>query len=385
MDGRPYQVINPAYEFRLRVIDLRKLNANKSSDKAARLILEERRKTFDLETGPLFRTVVLRLTDTENFLLITFHHSIADFWSVQVFRSQLAIIYEALSQGFTLSLPESRIQAADYAIWERRQLEDQGFDQQLNYWRKQLAPPMRKLSLAKSRQRMKGVLFQTKRIAFELDENSLAAMKATARQENVTPFVIVLSVLNIALHYWTRETDIRIGVLLANRGQSVSQDVMGNFVNTVVIRNFVDGQMTLRQFLKQVQAGFHSASLNQELPFSHLVRVLRDENKIERSDLFQVLLSYQSPSFATNGWSGITFAPLGWRPRRTTSEAMLTACDIAFNLRETETKLTGTVNIRTSVFEKGVATGKIRGLKKLIQYVAENLNESISSGGAVLK
>jgi amino acid adenylation domain-containing protein len=385
MDGRPYQVINPAYEFRLRVIDLRKLNANKSSDKAARLILEERRKTFDLETGPLFRTVVLRLTDTENFLLITFHHSIADFWSVQVFRSQLAIIYEALSQGFTLSLPESQIQAADYAIWERRQLEDQGFDQQLNYWRKQLAPPMRKLSLAKSRQRMKGVLFQTKRIAFELDENSLAAMKAAARQENVTPFVIVLSVLNIALHYWTRETDIRIGVLLANRGQLVSQDVMGNFVNTVVIRNFVDGQMTLRQFLKQVQAGFHSASLNQELPFSHLVRVLRNENKIERSDLFQVLLSYQSPSFATNGWSGITFAPLGWRPRRTTSEAMLTACDIAFNLRETETKLTGTVNIRTSVFEKGVATSKIRGLKKLIQYVVENLNESISSGGAVLK
>jgi amino acid adenylation domain-containing protein len=385
MDGRPYQIINPACEFRLRVIDLRRLNPNKSSDKAARLILEERRKPFDLEMGPLFRTVLLRLTDTENFLLITFHHIIADFWSVQVLRNQLRFIYEAFSQGLTPSLPEPRIQAADYAIWERRELEDHGFDQQLDYWREQLAPPLRKLSLAKSRQRIKGVLVQTKRIAFELNESSFAALKAAARQENVTPFVIVLSVLNIALHHWTGETDIRIGVLLANRGQSVSQDVVGNFVNTVVLRNFVDVQITFRQFLKQVQAGFHSASSNQELPFSHLVRVLRNENKIERFNLFQVLLSYQSPSFATNDWSGIRFAPLGWRPRRTTSEAMLTACDIAYYLRETETKLTGAVNVRTSVLEKGGATSKIRGLKKLIQYVAANLSESISSGYAVLK
>jgi amino acid adenylation domain-containing protein len=385
IDARPYQIINPACEFRLRVIDLRKLNPNKSSDKAARLIMEERRKPFDLEMGPLFRTVLLRLTDTENFLLITFHHIIADFWSVQVLRNQLRFIYEAFLQGFTPSLPEPRIQAADYAIWERRELEDHGFDQQLDYWREQLAPPLRKLSLAKSRQRIKGLLVQTKRIAFELNESSFAALKAAARQENVTPFVIVLSVLNIALHHWTGETDIRIGVLLANRGQSVSQDVVGNFVNTVVVRNFVDVQITFRQFLKQVQAGFHSASSNQELPFSHLVRVLRNENKIERSNLFQVLLSYQSPSFATNDWSGITFAPLGWRPRRTTSEAMLTACDIAYYLRETETKLTGTVNVRTNVLEKGGATSKIRGLKKLIQYVAENLSESISSGYAVLK
>ena len=114
---------------------------------------------------------------------------------MQVLRNQLATIYEAFSQRLTLSLPEPRIQAADYAIWERGQLEDHGFDQQLDYWRKQLAPPMRKLSLAKSRQRMKGLLLQTKRIAFDLDESSLEAMKAAARQENVTPFVIVLSVL----------------------------------------------------------------------------------------------------------------------------------------------------------------------------------------------
>jgi amino acid adenylation domain-containing protein len=383
IDARPYQIINPACEFRLRVIDLRKLNPNKSSDKTARLILEERRKPFDLETGPLFRMVLLRLTDTENFLLITFHHIIADFWSVQVLRSQLRFIYEAFLQGLTPSLPEPQIQAADYAIWERRQLEDHGFDQQLDYWREQLAPPLRKLSLAKSRQRMRGVLFQTKRIAFEFNESSFAAMKAAARQENVTPFIIVLTVLTIALHRWTQETDIRVGVLLANRGQPASQDVMGNFVNTVVVRNFVDGQMTFRQFLKQVQAGFHSASSNQELPFSHLVRVLRNENKLKRANLFQVLLSYQSPSFATNDWSGITFAPLGWRPRRTTSEAMLTACDIAYYLRETETKLTGTVNVRRSILEKGGATSKVQGLMKLIQYIAENLSESISSGCAV--
>jgi amino acid adenylation domain-containing protein len=385
MDGRPYQIINPACEFQLRVIDLRKLNANRSSDKAARLILEEKRKPFHLEMGPLFRTVLLRLTDTESFLLITFHHIIADFWSVQVFRSQLNLIYEAFSQGLTPSLPESRIQSADYAIWERRQLEDHCFDQQLDYWREQLAPPLRKLSLAKSRQRMKGVLFQTNRITFELDEGSLATMKAAARQENVTPFIIVLAVLTIALHEWSQETDIRVGVLLANREQSVSQDVIGHFVNTVVVRNLVNPQMTFRGFLKQVQAGFHSASSNQELPFSHLVRVLRNENKFERSNLFQVLLSYQSPSFATNDWSGITFAPLGWRPRRTSSEAMLTACDIAFNLREMETKLTGTVIVRASVFEKGLVNGKIRGLMKLIPYVAENLSENILSGRAVLK
>jgi hypothetical protein len=379
VNGCPNQIIKPAREFRLRVIDLRKWSADKSSDRAARLILEEKRKPFNLSKGPLFRTALIRLTNEENFLLLTSHHIILDFWSVQVLRSQLRSIYEALSRGLSPDLPEPQIQFADYAIWERKQLEEHRFDQQIQYWKEQLALPLNKLNLVKTRRAAKSVLIKTNRIAFEVDEGLLAAIKSAACQEKVTPFAIVLSALNIALYHWTRQTDIRVGVLVANRGHSVSQDVMGNFVNTVIIRNNVDGRMTFRQFLKQVESGFYSALSNQELPFAHVVRVVTNVNKISRSDLFQVQLSYQSASGAPTELSGTTFASLGWRSRRSTSEFMLTACDMAFNLRETETTLTGTVNVSSSFFEPGKATRNLQGFIRLLHYVVKNVEASISS------
>ena len=106
---------------------------------ATGLILEERLQPFDLAVGPLIRVKLLRLTDRENLLLITAHHIIVDHWSMQVFRRELITLYEAFCHGKSSPLPEPTIQFGDYACWERRLLDDGLFNDQLVYWKNQLA------------------------------------------------------------------------------------------------------------------------------------------------------------------------------------------------------------------------------------------------------
>ena len=138
-DGEPVQMISPTMDAKLRVEDLRGLPKAEREAEALRRAREEKRRPFDLERGPLVRTKLLLLDQEEHLLLLTMHHIVSDGWSMVVFWRELAALYEAFSSGRPSPLPELPIQYADYAVWQRQWLTGEVLEEQLGYWKAQLA------------------------------------------------------------------------------------------------------------------------------------------------------------------------------------------------------------------------------------------------------
>ncbi|HEV3051066.1 MAG TPA: condensation domain-containing protein, partial [Longimicrobium sp.] len=139
VDGSPVQVIAPFGGFVLPVEDLSGLGDADREAAVARRVGEEARRAFDLSTGPLFRTVLLRLGAQDHVLLVSVHHIVSDGLSLGVLYRELSALYEAYREGRTSPLPELAVQYADYAAWQREHLRDGVLEGKLAYWRERLA------------------------------------------------------------------------------------------------------------------------------------------------------------------------------------------------------------------------------------------------------
>ena len=361
------------------ILDLRTLEAENIGDNAAALIVEERQTPFDLSMDPLIRIKLLRLTDEINFLLVTMHHIVSDEWSMRIFQRELIDFYQSFSLGCETAVSTPSIQCADFASWEVQLLGNGLLDKQLNYWRKQFSGLLPQLQFTKGPKSRRTLSLEIKRKRLEFGKTVSAAIKTLSSQEKVTPFVVVLSVLNVFFHLWTGQQDIRVGTLVANRALKESEGVIGHFVNTIVVRTTVDPTMTMRQVIKSVRTVFVSALANQELPFEYLARVLEKEEAIERSSLFQVLLNYHDWSFETAKLPGVTFASFGWRQPGSISDLALTACDLVFDIRATATKFTGYVNYKSATVGNDVVTDIIPGFGRILERMVLDAGETVSS------
>ena len=231
--GQPMQVVDEVTDISLTCHDLRSREADIISGRAAAVILEEREYPFQLATGPLFRIVLVRLTETENLLLITMHHILSDHRSMQILSQELALIYKHIICGKPLTFTKPALQFVDYVHWERRMLATGSLDNKLVFWRRQLAPPLHNLEFRDDSKTKRRVNFLTSRRSFEFDEHLVAAIKAFAIVEKCTTSMVFLSALNIWLFSQTGQTDIRVGLLMANRGDPQTTGTMGHLMNTV--------------------------------------------------------------------------------------------------------------------------------------------------------
>jgi amino acid adenylation domain-containing protein len=379
IDGRPVQVIKEVSDSPLPVVDLPSKPFGNLEQEAAGLILEERTQSFDLGVGPMLRTKLLRLTDKEYLLLVTMHHIISDHWSMQIFRRELITLYEAYSRGQTSPLPEPAIQLADYASWERRVLDEGLLNTQLAFWKKQVAAPASQLEFQKNGKERKKPNVYTTRQLMELDETLFTGIKALARRENCTPFMVLATALNIVLHLYTGQRDIRIGTLVANRGRRETEGVTGHFVNTVVLRTYLAPETTVKQLLRQVRRVALMAYAHQELPFEQLARVLERDPIVDRGSLFQVLLNYQHHHFESPPIPGLTFAALDLHQSREGSDLTLTTFDLIITMRESSTTLTGCVNYKTDVIDEEDINRMLESFSKLLKNLTAHSVEQIVS------
>jgi acyl carrier protein len=378
VDGRPVQVINKIPDFRLPYMDLRGEYADEVSQTAASVIFEEREGPFDLASGPLLRIRLLRLTDTDYLLLITMHHIIGDYWSMQLFWTELATLYVTVSQAQASPLADPVIQFAEYACWERQLLDNGLLDGQLAYWKSQLAGPLPQLELKKAGKVPKVPSFRTSRQTLEFDESLYSGIKFLARKEHCTPFMVLVAALSIALHHQTGQQDIRIGTLVANRSQRESGRVIGHFLNTVILRTRLFPDMTCKCVLKLVREVTLAAYANEELPFEQLARVLQEEQNIMPSSLFHVFLTYQRSTFQSHKLPGVTFASLGGQLPFMGPELLPTAFDLIVNVRETSTKFTGSVNYKVDAINADDVHIMCESLFAVIQSLVSNTERLVS-------
>ncbi|HEY6406895.1 MAG TPA: condensation domain-containing protein, partial [Ktedonobacteraceae bacterium] len=270
VDGRPVQVIQPSLTISLPMIDLRHLSEAEREVEALRLATQDAQQPFDLTKGPLLRVMLIRFNEAEQRLYLTLHHIIFDGSSVyQVFLPELRTLYEAFSTGQSSPLPDLPLQYADFAVWQREWLQENVLEDQIAYWKTQLkdAPAMLELPTDRPRPQVPG--YRGAVTSFLLPKQLADALKELSRQEGVTLYVILLAAFNTLLYRYTGQEDILIGTVTAGRKQVEVEQLLGIFINTLVLRTDLGGNPDFRELLRRVQEVTLEAQDHQDVPFEY--------------------------------------------------------------------------------------------------------------------
>ncbi|MGR2707781.1 amino acid adenylation domain-containing protein [Pseudomonas sp. S191] len=270
---------------------------------------------FDLEQGPLLRVKVLQLAPDEHVLVLVLHHIVSDGWSMQVMVDELVQMYVAYSQGKDVQLPALPIQYPDYALWQRSWMEAGEKERQLGYWRERLGGEQPVLELPLDHPRPAVQSYRGARLDVSVEAALVNGLKALAQREGVTLFMLLLASFQTLLYRYSGQSDIRVGVPIANRNRAETERLIGFFVNTQVLKADIDGQMTFSQVLAQVKQRALEAQSHQDLPFEQLVEALQPERSLSHNPLFQVMFNHQTEGHKTRAAQqlpGLALEALEW-------------------------------------------------------------------------
>jgi len=297
-EGRPFQVVAQALRVELPVIDLGGLADAQRETEIRRLAGVEAGRPFDLGQGPLVRVMLLRLDDQDHVLLLTLHHIVADGWSMGVCVRELAVLYTAFMAGAPSPLPELPIQYADFAHWQRQWFQGGVLEQQLSYWRTQLAE-LPVLHVPTDRPRPAVQTFRGATEAFTLPGPLSESLVALSRREEVTPFMTLLAAFQTLLARYSGQDDVVVGSPIANRNRAETEGLIGFFVNSLVLRTDLSGAPSFRELLRRVREVCLGAYAHQDLPFEKLVQELHPSRDLGREPLFQVVFGLENTPVET--------------------------------------------------------------------------------------
>jgi non-ribosomal peptide synthetase component F len=366
VDGQVAQVIDPAPRATLEQVDLSQLPAGQAERTALELCIDESRLPFELGKGPLLRMTLLRLPGESSILLLIFHHIISDLWSLGVFIRELTTIYSALQSGRAATLPELRIQYADYAAWQREELQGERLEREVEHWRRELAGAPTSLELPADHLRPPVMHYRGTRLPAKQPAARLNALKELAQKEGVTLFMALLAAYSVLLARLSRQEDLTIGSPVANRSRVELEGLIGFFINMVVLRMDLSGDPSFRELLGRVKERCVQALNHQELPFEHLVNDLKLERDLSRPPLIQAALALQNVSLPPLAIAGLRFEVMD-------IQIGIAKFDLSLELFEKNQGLEGWLEYNTELFEESTAERIARCLSVLLESLSGSL------------
>ncbi len=310
--GIPVQEIAAAGRLALPIVDFSQLglaDLEAEEEEVRRLVREDATRRFDMAAGPLFRAMLMSQHPGRHVLLLTLHHSTSDGWSMSIFSRELVQLYKAYDEGRVLELPELKIQYADFAHWQLDRLESGALEDQFAYWREQLRG-MPVLDLPTDRPRPTSPSYRGGLHLQYLSEELTRELDKLSRREGITSFMTFLAGFQTLMGRYTGQDDVAIGSPVANRTRVELQELVGFFVNSLVLRGDLSGDPTVRELLQRVHRTTVDAIGNQDVPFEELVRDLHPERDPGRNPLFQIMFSVENEATGQLDFPGITAEPL---------------------------------------------------------------------------
>ncbi|HEX6290303.1 MAG TPA: amino acid adenylation domain-containing protein [Herpetosiphonaceae bacterium] len=344
VDGQPVQAVAAALSVAMPQIDLRALDPAGRDAELQRLIEAETRQPFDLAQGPLIRARLVRQADTEYVLLLAMHHIVSDTWSFGIFVRELVALYGAFVAGQSSPLPELPIQYADFAEWQRERLQGDVLAAQLDYWKQQLGGHLSALELPTDHPRPPVQTFRGAAQSFVLHKDLADALKELSRQEGVTLFMTLLAAFQVLMARYSGQEDILVGSPIAGRSRVETENLIGFFANTLVLRTNLGGNPTFRELLKRARETLLGAHAHQDVPFEQLVEILHPERDMSRNPLFQVMFVLQNTPSTNLKLPGITVSAV---PLQSSTAKF----DIWLSIEEHADALYAMIEYNTDLFE----------------------------------
>jgi amino acid adenylation domain-containing protein len=366
VDGEPIQAVHPFAPRGVPAVDLSGLPEEARGIEARRLMEMEAGRPFDLAAGPLLRVTLLRLGGEEHTLLTTFHHIVADGWSIGVLLRELTALYRAFAAGKGSPLPELPVQFADFAVWQRRWLTGGVLEGQLRYWREWHASfggEVPVLELPADRPRPAVQTFRGTVEPLALSEELSARLREITRERGVTPFMTLLAAFQALLHRVSGSGDLAVGTPIANRNRHETEGLIGFFVNTLVLRTRLSPDLPFTGLLERVREASLGAYAHQDLPFERLVEELHPERDLSRTPVFQV-------AFALNAaMPEIELAP-GLFLEVGEVHPEISKLDLTVNLYDEARGFRGAVEYSTDLFDRETIRRLLRCFHTLLQGIA---------------
>jgi amino acid adenylation domain-containing protein/non-ribosomal peptide synthase protein (TIGR01720 family) len=348
-DGTPYQQIQPAAAVPLAV------TATTEGALAAALTAELE-IGFDLAAGPPLRATLFTLGATDHVLLLVLHHIASDGWSLAPLTRDLATAYEARQSGTAAQWTPLPVQYADYALWQRDVLgaeddPDSPVSRQLGYWRTTLEGAPEQLDLPTDRPRPPVLSNRGDTVPLRIDALLHRGLTRLARTHGVSMFMVLRAGFAALLTRLGAGTDIVLGSPTAGRADEAVEDLVGFFINTLVLRTDTAGRPSFTELLSRVREGDLAAYAHQDVPFERVVEAVNPERSLGRHPLFQIMLALQNAPVTHLEVAGLQASPQA-------VEIGVARFDLSLHLDEhhdgsgAETGIEGTVRYSTDLFDE---------------------------------
>ena len=339
---------------------------------ATRIATEDARTPFDLSCGPLLRASLLSLGPAHHVLVTTMHHIVADGWSTSVMMRELGIAYTAIASGVEPPLGPPPVVYADVAHWQRTVLDDATLERHLAFFRTALAgaPPL--LDLPTDRRRPPEQSFAGADAHFDWPPHVAEAVRALARRESATPFMVLLAAFDALLGRLADVDDVVIGASVAGRDAIELEALVGFFVNIVVLRADLAGDPSFIELVRRTRERTLEAFAHRALPFDKLVEALRPERSLGHAPLFQVNFVLQNAPEAALSLPGLTMNALP-------VPAGSARFDLALSMEESARGLRGTLTYRTDLFDPATAERTTTQLRTLLESALADPNARLST------
>jgi amino acid adenylation domain-containing protein len=368
VDGQPFQQIQPPRPFPLTVIDLTFLPPEQREAEALRLAVNDAHRPFDLQTGPLVRALLLQLSDADARLSVTTHHIINDGISFfNVFVPELRALYVAFSRGQPSPLPALPVQYADYAAWQRRWLTEDVLAPKLSYWRAHLSG-LTELRLPTDYPRPNEPSAEGAQVPVALPAELMERLRELSRRAGVSLFTTVLSAWKTLLFRYTGQRDIVVGTAAAGRPRPEFDQLIGFFMNTLVLRTQLEGDWTFLSLLSRVGEVLKAAREHQDVPFDRLITELKVERSPEKSPIFNtafIMLPFLVPRDPPH-WSEGRF------------DVGTAKVDLYLELYQRPSGLVGHVEYKTALFSRATIERMIGHLRTLLEAVVRDPEQRLA-------
>ena len=371
IDGRPFQVIQPAQSLNLSTVDLGDIFEPEREAELLKLIAEASRIPFDIEREPSLRLILMHISDTDQVLFFSLHHMISDAWSGGILVREMTALYNAFSNDNPSPLPDLPIQYADFAVWQRKKIQGDVLESELAYWMKQLSGSLPILKLPTNRPRLAIHTVNSEEFRFEISSHLTESLRSLSRSEGVTLFMTFLASFKALLYRYTGEKDLLVGTPITNRSQKELEGLIGMFINTLVLRTSLTRDTTFGELLGKVREVALGAYAHQELPYEKIVEELNPTRSLSHTPVCQVWFVFHDESLPRLEMSGLSLIPIEIHNKATRFEMIL-------DLVQTPSGIDGCFEYNTDLFSREMIGRMVGHYKILLEEVTANPNKRLS-------
>jgi amino acid adenylation domain-containing protein/non-ribosomal peptide synthase protein (TIGR01720 family) len=385
-DGVPHQLVVPAEraDFGWDVVDA----VGWSATRLAQAIDAVVRHPFDLATEIPLQARLFAVADDEHVLVAAAHHIAADGWSITPFVRDLGVAYASRSAGQVPDWAPLAVQYVDYTLWQRAQFGDlddvhSRIAAQLGYWEDTLAGVPERVHLPTDRPYPSVADYRGASVVVDWPAELQQRVRAVAHEHNATSFMVIQAALAILLSTISASSDVAVGFPIAGRRDPALDELVGSFINTLVLRVDLAGDPTVAEVLAQVRGRSLAAYDHQDVPFEVLVERLNPTRSQAHHPLVQVMLAWQNFAGQEHPAAGLSLGELQLTPLPNDTHAA--RMDLTFSLAERWNQdgesagIGGSAEFRTDVFDAASIEVLIDRLRRVLADMTADPGQRLSS------